>query len=147
MNKFTNWLSNKWNLIGIYALCSLLMGIVLFDVLIFTALIIIYGGAYANKQFKNIEWRASQKERGNDIVSYLKEMQSKFNLKQCRYARFIWGYCKIYNTGLYNDKRMMEQLDKCSQFMTRQANSGDYAKNIEDVYNYKKSNKNRVKFL
>ena len=92
-----------------------------------TALVIMYGGAYANSQFKLIEWEAYQKERGNTIVSHLKEMERTFNLKQCRFARFIWGFCKIYKTGLYDHKRMMEQLDKCSQLMTRQANMGDYA--------------------
>ena len=112
-----------------------------------TALIIMYGGVYANSQFKSIEWVASQKERGDNIIFYLKEMQSTFNLKQCRFARFIWGFCRVYNTGLYNHRRMMEQLSKCSQLMTRQANSGDYARNIEMVYNYKKASDNRVKFL
>lgn len=112
-----------------------------------TALIIIYGGVYANSQFKKVEWEAYQRKRGNTIVSHLKEMQRTFNLSQCRYARFIWGFCKIYKTGLYDHKRMMEQLNKCSQLMTRQANAGDYAKNIEMVYNYQKAFKNRVKFL
>ena len=38
----TKWLSNKWNLIGIYALCSILIGIVLYDTLTFTELALIY---------------------------------------------------------------------------------------------------------
>ena len=38
----TNWLSNKWNLIGIYALCSILIGSILYGRLTFTELIIIY---------------------------------------------------------------------------------------------------------
>ena len=38
----TKWLSNKWNLIGLYALCSLLMGIILYDKLTFTELAVIY---------------------------------------------------------------------------------------------------------
>ena len=112
-----------------------------------TALIIIYGGAYANREFKSIEWKAAQKDRGNNILSHLKEMHSKFNLRQCRYARFIWGFCRIYDTGLYCHERMIDQLGKCSKFMTRQANSGDYARNIQDVYNYRVGSKNRVRFL
>ena len=38
----TKWLSNKWNLIGIYTLCSLLIGIVLHDKITFTELLIVY---------------------------------------------------------------------------------------------------------
>ena len=39
----TKWLSNKWNLIGIYALCSTLIGIILYNNNItFTELLIVY---------------------------------------------------------------------------------------------------------
>jgi len=38
----TNWLSNKWNLIGIYALCSSLIGIILYEQLTFTQLVFVY---------------------------------------------------------------------------------------------------------
>ena len=38
----TNWLSNKWNLIGIYALCALLMGFILYEQLTFTQLVFVY---------------------------------------------------------------------------------------------------------
>ena len=38
----TKWLSNKWNLIGIYALCSTLMGIILYNKITFTELLMIY---------------------------------------------------------------------------------------------------------
>jgi hypothetical protein len=36
------WLSNKWNLMGIYALCSTLMGIILYSKINFTELFLIY---------------------------------------------------------------------------------------------------------
>ena len=42
MNKFTNWLSNKWNLIGVCALCYLLIGIILYGKLPSMELVIIY---------------------------------------------------------------------------------------------------------
>ena len=38
----TKWLSNKWNLIGIYTLCSTLMGIILYSKINFTELLIVY---------------------------------------------------------------------------------------------------------
>ena len=38
----TKWLSNKWNLIGIYALCSFCIGYILYDKLTFTELLLIY---------------------------------------------------------------------------------------------------------
>ena len=39
----TNWLSNKWNLIGIYALCSFCMGYILYGSgITFTELLIVY---------------------------------------------------------------------------------------------------------
>ena len=38
----TKWFSNKWNLIGIYALCSLLMGFILYEQLTFTQLMFVY---------------------------------------------------------------------------------------------------------
>ena len=38
----TKWLSNKWNLIGIYALCSILIGSILYDEITFNELALIY---------------------------------------------------------------------------------------------------------
>ena len=40
--KLTIWFSNKWNLMGIYALCSTLMGIILYSKITFTELLLIY---------------------------------------------------------------------------------------------------------
>ena len=40
--KLTIWLSNKSNLIGLYSLCSVLIGIILYDILTFTELAMIY---------------------------------------------------------------------------------------------------------
>ena len=111
-----------------------------------TALVIMYGGAYANKNFKSLEWTACQKDRGNKVLSYLNDMQRTYNLKQCRYARFIWGFCKIYDSGLYKHKRMMKQLSQCSQLMTKQANPEGYFKNIQMVYNYNRTTKHKVYF-
>ena len=42
MTKLNNWLSNKWNLIGIYALCSFCMGYILYDKLVLMELLLIY---------------------------------------------------------------------------------------------------------
>ena len=41
IKEFTNWLSNKWNLIGIYALCSFFMGVIIYEHLTILQLIII----------------------------------------------------------------------------------------------------------
>tara|TARA_R110000851_G_scaffold229822_1_gene382547 strand:- start:145 stop:414 length:270 start_codon:yes stop_codon:yes gene_type:complete len=39
----TNWLSNKWNLIGIYTLCSFAIGYILYNHnLTFTELLVVY---------------------------------------------------------------------------------------------------------
>ena len=40
----------------------------------------------------------------------------------------------------------MSQLAKCSQMLTKQANPEDYAQNIEMVYNYGLTDKNKVRF-
>ena len=40
--KLTIWFSNKWNLMGIYTLCSTLMGIILYSKINFTELLLIY---------------------------------------------------------------------------------------------------------
>ena len=42
MTKISNWLSNKWNLIGIYILSSIYMGVIMYSKLTFIELIIIY---------------------------------------------------------------------------------------------------------
>ena len=112
-----------------------------------TALIMMYGGGYANKSFKDLKWKALTISRGNKILGYLKDFGKVYKIEHSRHARFIWGFCKVVDTRLYNHDRMMEQLSKCSQFMTKQANPEGYAKNIELVYNHGVTAKNRVQFV
>ena len=111
-----------------------------------SALVMMYGGTYQNKQFKNLEWRALTVSRGDEMLGYIKEFENSHNIQHARYARFIWGLGQIVDTQLYNHKRMMRQLSKCSQQLTKQANPEDYAKNIEMVYNYGLQDKNKVQF-
>ena len=112
-----------------------------------TGLLLMYGGGYANKSFKDLTWKALTVNRGNKILGYLKDFGKVYKIEHSRHARFIWGLCKVMDTGLYNHDRMMEQLSKCSQLMTKQANPEGYAKNIELVYNHGVTVKNRVQFV
>jgi len=111
-----------------------------------TALIMMYGGCYANKSFKELKWKALTVERGDTILDYIKDFEKIYNIEHSRYARFIWGFGKVVDSGLYNHKRMMRQLSKCSQLLTKQANPEDYVRNVEMVYNYGLADKNKVQF-
>ena len=111
-----------------------------------TALIMMYGGNYANKPFKELKWRALTVKRGDKMLGYIKDYEKTYNIEQSRHARFVWGLGKVVDSGKYDHKRMMRQLSKCSQQMTKQANPEDYAKNIEMVYNYGLQDKNKVQF-
>tara|TARA_R110002074_G_scaffold109465_8_gene236058 strand:+ start:1101 stop:1844 length:744 start_codon:yes stop_codon:yes gene_type:complete len=111
-----------------------------------TALIMMYGGSYANKSFKELSWKALTIGRGNYILKYIKDFEKTYNIEHSRYARFLWGFGKVLDSGLYNHKRMMRQLSKCSQLLTKQANPQGYTDNIEMVYNYGLSDKNKVQF-
>ena len=112
-----------------------------------TALVIMYGGSYGNKAFKSLNWKALTTEKGNTILKYIKDYERLFNVEHCRHARFVWGLCKVYDTGLYEHKRMINQLSKCSQLLTKQANPEDYAKNIQMVYNHGVRKELRVQFI
>ena len=112
-----------------------------------TALVMMYGGTYQNKQFKDLEWRALTVSRGDEILGYIKDFENSHNIQHARYARFIWGLGQIVDTQLYNHKRMMKQLSKCSQWMTKQANPEGYAKNIQMIYNHGVRDKDRVQFI
>ena len=106
-----------------------------------TALVMMYGGFYANSSFKELNWKALTVERGNDILRYVKDFEKTYNIQQSRHARFIWGLGTAVDTGLYDHERMMRQLSKCSKLLTKQANPKGYTENIQDVYNYGLSNK------
>ena len=112
-----------------------------------TALLLMYGGVYSNIPFKDLEWKALTVKRGDIALSCIKDFGQIYKIEHSRHSRFIWGFCKVLDTGLYNHKRMMEQLSKCSQLMTKQANPEGYAKNIELVYNHGITAKNRVQFV
>lgn len=112
-----------------------------------TALIMMYGGSYQNKSFKSLSWKSLTINRGNTILGYIKDLEMKFNISHCRHARFIWGLSKVYDTGIYDHERMLIQLSKCSQLMTKQSSPGDYARNIEMIYNYGLTKKSYVQFV
>ena len=112
-----------------------------------TALIMMYGGSYQNKSFKQLNWKALTVERGNAILGFIKDFEMKFNIGHCRHARFVWGLSKVYDTGMYHHEKMLMQLSKCSQLMTKQASPGDYSRNIEMVYNHGLTKKNYVQFI
>ena len=111
-----------------------------------TALIIMYGGAYGNKAFKELKWKALTVARGHNVLKYIKEIETTFNIKHVRFARFLWGFCKVIDSGKYDHNRMMYQLNKCSSMLTKQANPEGYTTNIEMVYNYGVKQENRVQF-
>ena len=106
-----------------------------------TALIMMYGGFYANKSFKSLKWKALTVQRGNDMLRYVKDFEKTYNIKQSRYARFIWGLGVVVDSGKYDHERMMLQLSKCSRLLTKQENTKGYTENIQDGYNYGLSNK------
>ena len=111
-----------------------------------TALIMMYGGGYANAPFKELKWRALTVKRGHLILGYIKDIETTFNIKHVRFARFIWGFGRAIDSGKYDHNRMMYQLNKCSNMLTKQANPEDYTANIQMVYNFGLSDKNKVQF-
>ena len=111
-----------------------------------TALIMMYGRAYGNISFKDLKWKALTIDRGNIILKYIKEIETTFNIKHVRFARFIWGFGKVIDSGKYDHDRMMFQLSKCSTMLTKQANPEGYTTNIEMVYNFGQPKKNKVQF-
>ena len=111
-----------------------------------TALIMMYGRAYGNISFKDLKWKALTIDRGNIILKYIKEIETTFNIKHVRFARFVWGFGKVIDSGKYDHDRMIYQLGKCSSMLTKQANPEGYASNIEMVYNYGVKQENRVQF-
>ena len=111
-----------------------------------TALIMMFGGGYANNPFKELKWRALTVKRGHLILEYIKDIETTFNIKHVRFARFIWGFGKAVDSRKYDHNRMMYQLNKCSNMLTKQANPEDYTSNIEMVYNHGVKQQNRVQF-
>ena len=111
-----------------------------------TALIMMYGGGYANTPFKELKWRALTVKRGHLILEYIKDIETTFNIKHVRFARFIWGFGRAIDSRKYDHNRMMYQLNKCSNLLTKQANPEDYTANIQMVYNFGLSEKNKVQF-
>ncbi len=47
----------------------------------------------------------------------------------------------------YDHKRMIEQMTKYPSLMLRQVNSENYIRNLEEVYNYRKEAKNKIRFI
>ena len=112
-----------------------------------TGLLVLFGGGYSNKSFKQLTWKALTKDHGFEVLSNAKDFAKMFNIKHWFYARFLWGFSDVMKTGRYNHTRMLDQMDKCSGYLTKQGDPGEYAKNIEMVYNYNVHSKNKVQFV
>ncbi len=80
------------------------------------------------------------------MLKYIKEIETTFNIKHVRFARFLWGFCRVVDSGKYDHNRMMYQLNKCSTMLTKQADPEGYTSNIEMVYNFGLSKKNHIYF-
>ena len=114
-----------------------------------TALILMFGdNAYGNKLFKSMNWKAISKSTGWEIIQCLRDFGSR-NIPLWKSARFIWGFCLVYNSmaGEYDHKRMLRHIDKASMKLTKQASPNDYARNIQELYNHGVAAKNRVQFV
>ena len=112
-----------------------------------TGLLTLFGGGYSNIPFKRLRWKALSKMHGFKVLSYAKDFAKMYNTKHWFHARFLWGLSMVVKTELYEHKRMLKQMDKCSHFLAGQKSPEDYQKNIEMVYNYNVNNNNRVKFV
>lgn len=112
-----------------------------------TGLLTLFGGGYSNKSFKKIEWKALSRDHGWEVLSYAKDLANLYNTKHWFHARFLWGLSDCIKTGKYDHKRMLAQMEKCSGYLTKQGDPGEYAKNIEMVYNYNVNSKNKVQFV
>ncbi len=104
-----------------------------------SSLIQIFGGSGRTKDFKGLSLNLSRedKERGERIISILNRFKDEFLIEHAYHSRFISGFLMIYKNPLYNHDHFAEQLQRYSGLMKRQANFGDYARNIEEIYNYK----------
>tara|TARA_Y100001963_G_C6654338_1_gene387282 strand:- start:75 stop:812 length:738 start_codon:yes stop_codon:yes gene_type:complete len=114
-----------------------------------TALILMFGGStYGNKLFKSMKWRAISKNTAWEIIGCLRDF-GKRNIPLWKSARFIWGFCLVYNSkaATYDHKRMLRHIDKASMKLTKQASPNDYARNIQELYNHGIAKKNRVQFV
>ncbi len=114
-----------------------------------TALILMFGdNAYGNKLFKTMQWRAISKNTAWEIIECLRDF-GKRNIPLWKSARFIWGFCLVYNSkaGEYDHKRMLRHIDRASMKLTKQASPSDYARNIQELYNHGMAKKSRVQFI
>ena len=64
-----------------------------------------------------------------------------------KHRAFCMAVVSIINHPDYEEKRMLSQLGKYSSLMKRHMTVENYIRNLEEVYNYKLFNKNRVRFI
>ena len=110
-----------------------------------TPLIKIYGTN--KKDFEALKWKVLNKTNGDILLDIVKDMFYTYNVEHAKLARFIDGLRMVVKSGLYNHKRMMKQLSKCSKKLTKQADPTDYVSNIQYVYNFGLPKKQHVKFV
>lgn len=96
--------------------------------------------------FKNLLWSIDEeRERAlRRIIFYTRDYKKIFNIEHYKHKALVTAIGTLCRAGMYDHTRMLQQLGKCSSFFTRQANVDSYYKNIELVYNYKLSSKNKI---
>jgi len=95
--------------------------------------------------FYDVTFAIKNEEKGHKRAQAIQEIGAL--TKQLHKDKsFGLAMIDIMNNPEYDHKRMMDQMTKYHTLMQRHVSSQNYIRNLEEVYNYRLQEKNRVRF-
>ena len=100
-----------------------------------TAALRLLSGTYSNQQYKDMEYRVTERHKANRIVKCLKDIGKYVNFATD--SKFVSSFQLVYNCGLYDHSVMKKRLPKSYMQLHNQLKVIDIVIGIENCYNYR----------
>jgi hypothetical protein len=114
-----------------------------------TCLRLIHQGALTLTDFKKGLMNCRKIERAYEIMRIVYDLRKKMNSRDVFWKSgfFILAVREVYSTGKYNHLEMMASPQNKAEFWSKQISQHSYVFEINSIYNYGKTDKQRINFL
>lgn len=103
-----------------------------------------HAGGRDNDKFREGTYEFLHEDFAQDIAGMLDDFSKYVDF--ARVQTFIIALLRAVNSGEYDHQQMMEKLDQRPYDLKRQANSKNFARNLEDIFNWNKGPDQSARF-
>ncbi len=110
-----------------------------------SSLICLFSGSQSSQVFKGMAFKATRPEYADIVLSYLKDFSDY--IEHWNHTKFIWAMCRVVDTGKYSHGHMMYKVQMASDRFRNASGVEGHKQAIEDMYNFRCTKNNLVRFV